>query len=245
MKTACLVATVLVAVCVVDATGGLIVVVGNTGDGNASVNGLPGSLGAPATWVGTGGNDVRGFAAIYFFALPTLSPGSTLTGAQLRVEYLGLGYRPVPDFSVGLFGINARADATILASDYYDGNAALSSDTLLQTAVVTPTTPVGTSIAVANPGLLDFVQTLYQADGTPVSTFAAFRFSADIDLPVYSGWYRGYELASADNANASYRPQLSLTTTDAQVPEPSSLVLFSGLGIMGLAMGRRRKRQRK
>jgi len=243
MKTACLVATVLVAVCVADATAGLVVLVGDTGDGTVSVDGGAGSLDLPGIRCGTGGNDSRGVASIFFFALPALSPGSTIIGAELEVGYLGIAHQS-PEFNVDAFGIDARPNAIIEASDYYDGIAALSPDTLLQTAIIRPSTTPGIR-SIENASLLDFVTTLYSADGTPVSAFATFRFNPDKDLPVNSFPLRGYTLATAENANASYRPQLSLTTADAPVPEPSTLVLFAGLGVMGLAMAWQRKRQRK
>jgi hypothetical protein len=74
------------------------------------------------------------------------------------------------------------------------------------------------------------VESLYNANGTPVSAFAAFRLNTDLDLPENSGVdIRGYDMASADHTNASFRPRLNLTV----IPEPSSIVLF-GMGAVGL-----------
>lgn len=87
------------------------------------------------------------------------------------------------------------------------------------------------------------MKSLYNSDGTPTSSFAAFRVNPDKDLPVGSPPIRGYFLALADNANDPFRLRLSLTT--ATVPEPSTLALCSVAGLMGLCAAWRRRRRKK
>jgi hypothetical protein len=129
----------------------------------------------------------------------------------------------------------------MLSSDYYAGPAGSSTNTLIQAAVITPSTAPG-DLGIANPNLLNFITSLYHADGTPVSAFAVFRFNPDKPLPAPSLPIRGYLLATADNANASLLPQLDLTVNG--VPEPSSLTLLGGFATVaaGYCGWRRRRR---
>jgi hypothetical protein len=115
---------------------------------------------------------------------------------------------------------------------------------LIQTAIITPSTSLG-HLSIANPVLLNFVKSRYNADGTPISTFATFRVNPDKDLPVGSPPIRGYFLALADNANDSFHPRLILTTVEssAAVPEPSTFVLGI-LGIVALVFYAWRRRRR-
>ena len=118
-------------------------VVGCLGYTHRLLAGLPQDLADPITRVGTGGNNLRGLAAVYFFELPTFSSLATITNAQLQIEYLGVSPSSntvTPEFNVDLFGIDARPDAIIHSGDYYDGDSAFSSDVLVQTAMIMPTT---------------------------------------------------------------------------------------------------------
>jgi hypothetical protein len=194
------------------------------------VFGTPVNLSDPTIRPGTGGDSsgggIRGQAGIFFFALPTLSPGATIAGARLHIHYLGpdtSGGMPIPEFNIDAFGIGARSSPLIQASDYYAGPAGSSTNTLIQAAVITPSTAPG-DLGIANPNLLNFATSLYQPNGTPVSAFAVFRFNPDIPLPAPSPPRRGYLLATADNADPSLWPELDVTVTS--VPEPSSLMLL-------------------
>lgn len=200
------------------ANAGVITIVGDTADGSIDVNGIPANSSDQFTRVGTGGDIIRGVNIIYFFELPTLSSLTTITDAELRFEYVGK--RDTPEFNIDLFGIDARPDAHIEASDYYDGIATSSSDSLIQIEIITPSTSFG-NLSVGNSNLLNFVNSLYNVNGTPVSSFATFRVNPDKDLPENSGPIRGYYLALADHTTESFRPRLELTTTVAPNPDPN------------------------
>jgi hypothetical protein len=138
-----------------------------------------------------------------------------------------------PNFNVDLFGIDARSTPTLTNSDFFDGNAALSTDTLIAQSFITPSTGVG-SLQTSGASLLDFITSLYHADGIPIAAYAVFRANADIHLPVFSYPYRGYELASADNPNSAFVPELQLTTA---VPEPTTAMLATTGSLMLAGVG--------
>jgi hypothetical protein len=219
-------------------SGDIITVLGDKGDGGVDVHGTPVNLSDPDFRPGTGGNIIRGQAAIYFFALPTISPGAAITSATLQFQYLGIyvdSIPSIPEFNLDVFGINARPTATIQSSDYYGGPTALSTDTLILASAITPSTAPG-AFGITNTNLLNFVHSLYNPDGTPVSSFVTFRVNPDESLPDNSGLRRGYLVAMADNPNPSYIPTLSLTTTP--VPTPP-VVLLVGMGAACVAVRRR------
>ena len=210
----------LCAVRVSDATAGIISIVGDPGDGKVAADGVVASLTSQEVVVGTAGNAVQGSAIVYLFELPTLTSGQTFARAQLDFEYLEFSDSAIPEFNVDIFGINARPQAVLESGDYYDGDATLSSDTLIQDAVITPVTVLG-NLAVSNRDLFNFLKSLYGEDGTPASNFAAFRLNPDIHLPANSTPYRRYWVATADHDNASFHPRLSLT--------PSAKLLSNGI----------------
>jgi hypothetical protein len=220
-------------------------ILGNPADGTVDVNGLAGDFGLPTLRAGTGGNNVRGHADIFFFAIPDVPSPASITGATLRFTYLDIArftHTVVPEFNVDLFGIGARATPTIVSSDYHDGDAALSTDTLIAESIITPTTPTG-NLENSGTRLLDFVKSLYQPNGDPVAAYAVFRLNPDVELPPFRLPYSGYVVASADNTdnNGAFVPRLTLDV----VPEPSSVAAFASLSLtgIGLAAWKRRKRQ--
>lgn len=224
----CVVVVALSLGAVGEAFGVTITIPGDIGDGVVDVNGLPQDFFLPQLRVGVGGNNVRGLAVIFFFALPTVPSPASIVGAQLDIAYLGIsqgspGVFVPPEFNVDLFGIGARSSPTILGSDYHDGSASLSTDMLIAERFVTPSTLPGT-LQAADSSLLDFITSLYQPDGTPTAAYVVFRANPDVDLPPFSGRLRGYELASANNASEAFVPRLSLTV--ASVPEPGTLTLI-------------------
>lgn len=228
----------------------IITVRGDAKDVSVDRNGTADGVSAPALRVGTAGDDLRGQAALYFFALPTLSPRDAVAGAELELQYLGTAKGTgrnfgTPAFALDLFGLDARADATVTAADYHDGTSLPQSGSLVARSLVTPTTKPG-PVRVSDPPLRDFVASLYHADGTPKAKYAAFRVNADTPLPVSKSQYQGYELATADNAEmkGEYAPVLKLTvapkpaaagipTNAEQTPAPEPTGLRTAVWILG------------
>gem|GEM_PF-4483024 len=68
-----------------------------------------------------------------------------------------------------------------------------------------------------------------------MAAYAVFRVNSDLDLPPFSHPYRGYEFASADNADSdgAFVPQLSLNV----VPEPSTMAIFLAGSVVLTAYG--------
>jgi hypothetical protein len=219
--------------------GGPITIVGNLGDGTLDVNGHASGLSDPGIGIGSGGNDARGQQGILFFALPTVASPSAITSASFQIDYLGLqGFTVMvpPEFNVDLFSLGTRSSPTILPTDYYDGPASLSTDTLVTAGLVTPSTAVG-RLTVTDGSLLSAIRALYNADGTPTADYAVFRISPDVDLPSGSGPLRRYNFASADDL--AHQPELTLNVT--AVPEPATLAL-AVIGVGGLLANRWRRR---
>ena len=103
------------------ANAGVISVVGDSGNGQIGADGSIAGIGLEKDRTGTGGDNSRGLALIYFFELPTFSAFTTITNAELEFEYVE--EENSPEFKIDLFGIDARPSAIFQASDYYDGNA--------------------------------------------------------------------------------------------------------------------------
>lgn len=211
---------------------GAITIEANLADGMVDVNGAAVNQADPTIRPGTGGNDVRGQAGIVFFALPFLPSSESIADATLALHFSG--FDGTPEFNLDLFGLGVRSTATILASDYYAGPSSNGGGTLLQDDFLTPNfTPGRFQIDIS-----DFLESLYDANGSPLDNFLAVRVNPDMPLPALSLPLRGYILATADNATAELRPSLSIT-----VAEPSSLALmgFAALSFHRIVARRRRR----
>jgi hypothetical protein len=214
-----------------------IVVPSDPGDGQVDVNGVPVDIPLTEVRPGTGGGSettvVRGQASVFFFALPTLSP-STISSADVQWSFLG--YEGSPEFNLDVFGLGVRSTATMLSSDYYAGNSAGGSGTVLQTGFLTPSASPG-NFQVSLGG---YLQSLYNPSGVPLGNFLVLRINPDITLPSPNPPMRGYYLGTSDNPNASLVPELTINT----VPEPSTLVLavLGGLGLLAFRRVAARKR---
>jgi hypothetical protein len=206
-------------------------IVGHQGDGSVQadvpVNPLDATL--PSLRVGSGGDDERGHAAVFFFELPNLQTGDSLLAADLSLRYLG--FTPftfpqyVPHDDADLYGLGVRPTVEIFSQDYYDGDPSGALDTLIRASILTPGSSVG--VQALGPGgrnnLLAFIQNSYRSDGTPTDRFAVFRINMAVDVLTDSGELFGYELATGDS-DGPLRPHLTLTV--AAVPEPPSIVIF-------------------
>jgi hypothetical protein len=230
--------------------------IGDPGDGDVGDNVAPGSLDAATLRVGTAGSDVHGQSAVFFFALPKLPWCALIAKAELQLSYQGVtqGKRTSrPDFNVNLFGLDARPRPVIRTSDYFDGEASRSKDALVAANFITPATSTG-RLQVSNRSLLDYVNSLYQTDGTPTGAYAVFRASPDIHLPSGSKPTRGFELASGNNTGDGgvLVPRLRLTlafpsnltvaatsvTADSRLPVPTNAELGEILTMLKDLYGR-------
>lgn len=241
-------ATALVLLVCSNVTAGSISIPGDLGDGGVEANGWIDGLDGPALRVGSGGDDERGHAAVFFFELLVLSINSTdeITSAQIDLTYLGFApfsfpqYVPTEDGD--LYGIGGRSTATVLPADYYDGSPTIAPDTLIEASILTPTTDTGVLnlSTTGSSNLLTFVRSLYDPTGMPVENFAVFRVNMAIDVIPDSGDLYGYDLASAENVDngGANIPQLTITV----VPEPSSMTMVIVGALMLFAVAWRRCR---
>jgi hypothetical protein len=208
-----------------------IAVPGDLGDGVIDVDGLAQNQTLTSIRVGTGGSlPVRGIDPIFLFRLPTVVGPTTIASADLHLAYLGTegeaiggGQDATPEFNADLFGLGVRSTATILSSDYYAGNSSGGNGTLIQSKFLVPSTlPAILHLSSsAQTTFTNYLQSLYNPNGTPSNQYLVLRLNADIPLPDFSNPIRGYAMASADNSDAGLVPVLLINT----VPEPSSLAL--------------------
>jgi hypothetical protein len=173
--------------------------------------------------VGSGGDDFRGFAPLFFFALPKLPSPDSLLAAELELHYMGPTGGIQPAFSADLFGLGTRATTTGSIEDYPGGS---SSALMLVRPLLAPNSPLGRT-RVRDARFREYVASMYNPDGTPTAAYAVFRVSSDAKFPPANRRYQGYELASADKPNGvvTYTPQLTLTYRQqptASLPTPSS-----------------------
>jgi hypothetical protein len=206
-----------------------VIIVGDAADGLVDVNGIGDTEPIPAIRPGTGGNNSRGQAAIFFFELPNFASRETISAVDVELHYLGID-GSVPNFNLDLYGIGARAIAQIQASDYYDGSGLDATDTLIQNNIATPTTAVG-PLDLNDGGresVFEFVRSLYQADGSAIERIAVFRLSPDIDLQPGSSPIRGYLVAAAENSD-NIRPRLEISTVPEAGTRTSWLLVLGAL----------------
>jgi len=241
----------------------------DTGVYIASENFNTGSrVGFQSNFNGAGANPPGGISSLYFFQLPALAPGESLSGAVFSVGRLpdSATTATTPSFNADLYALGVVNSVSKTAADaekfFYLGNTAQSS-----LPAGGPTVGGGVSRVVddflrpgdfiANGGaasggpntgdLTTYVQNLYAnpaANGfTPGTSYLVLRLNPDADTLPTTGTQR-YTTAfqgTATNGGAGTpenRPLLTLTTT--AVPEPASAgVLLVGAGAL---LRRRRSR---
>jgi hypothetical protein len=189
--------------------------------------------------------------AIYFFELPALSAGETVTTANLSILYLdkvvstgglnfnldvwGLGFVSSPTLNADwLHFANTDGAAGVGVSDRVkieDNILTSSSPDPDFTSVLINTSSTG-DLAVAS-----FINSLY-SHGAVAGEFAVFRMNPDAHQnPDGPNGTPGYTIGFSENAGPT--PTLSLNTT--VIPEPTAMgVLLGIVSIFAIAAVRRR-----
>ena len=193
-----------------------------------------------------------GIVPIFFYRLPTLAAGTTITSATLSLNLASLTTAGGINYNVDLYGLSFRANPTITAADFYvgpldtSGNAALLQDNFVARSTPTANTPLGRydSTTAGSAAIANFLNAQYAAGATGGvnGSFVLFRLSSDVASSVNAG---GYDFNTQDNSSTSgLRPTLTLTTAAiSAAPEPSAAALLSAvlLPLAGM-MARRRFR---
>ena len=236
-----------------------------TGGYAASENFATGSrIGFQSGFNGTGPNVPGGITSVYFFQLPALGPGETISGATFSVGRLtdSAASATTPTFNADLYalGVMSPVSKTVAEAQkfFYLGNTA-------QTALPAVGATVGGTVSrvaddflvpadfIANGGtasatpktadLTSYVQGLYAnaaANGfTPGTSFLVLRLNPDADTLPTTGTQRYTTAFQGTTANGGAgtpenRPLLTLVT----VPEPTTAGLLMA-GALGLLRRRR------
>ena len=199
------------------------------------------------------------FDSAFFFRLPVLGPGESITGADFSIMELAdtAATAVTPIFNADLVALGfTNTDppantATESQNYFYLGEGALdmaAGRQQIQNNFLVPTDfiPVGgtpalkSTDATGDSVLHGYITGLYANQGTngfvPGTSYLILRLNPDI---ASAGGTNRYRLASADNIDAGViKPTLTLQT----IPEPGSAALFA-LGAVGVC-GRHRRRVR-
>ena len=194
--------------------------------------------------------------SVFFFQLPTLSAGQTVNGATLTLGLLpdSAATAVTPGHNadlvaLGFTNVDPPANtATEGQSYFYLGQGAADSapgHSLIQDNLLVPgdfianggTATTKSTDAAGTATLGAYINGLYSAPGfAPGTSYLILRVNPDITGDTGT---KRYSLASAENANASLRPTLSLDLTP--VPEPSTVAFLGvGLGLAGWLFKRRK-----
>jgi len=222
---------------------------GSTGDFDPSNSVTNTSL---RVGVAGGANNKVYAEAIFFFKLPILQNGETLTNANLRVTELADPANGPPTINADLWALgytNAASPLNGAAESqayYYNGPADPSAGVgagavraLIQDNFLIPSDVIGTGGPSAahdtsnggDAALLSYIQLLYSnASVIPGTTSLILRLNYDDSAysPVFATTPNHYTLTAGENANA--KPTLTLTTQT--VPEPHTFILFAASALL-------------
>ena len=205
-----------------------------------------------------GGGGSGHFVGVMYFQLPAIGMNEFLADANLRLtvtadlnttaanraDVYGLGYltttppaaiptnwfsQSANDTRTGaMLGTNiGSTPITKIADDFLLGGTAISAGTAFNT------NPTQDSV------LTNFLQSLY-AQGAQAGDYAVFRINLDANPAGAPPAAVRFEIGSANNATAAFRPLLTFDIQELPpAPEPSSLLLLTW-GILGLRKVRRR-----
>jgi hypothetical protein len=237
----------------------------DTGVYVASENFATGSrVGFQSSFNGGGNNPPGGITSLYFFQLPALGAGESISGATFSVGRLpdSAATAVTPTFNADLYAVGVVNSISKTAADaekfFYLGNTAQSSlpaggptvggavMRLMDNFLVPAEFIASGGTAAATPDTADitsYVQSLYAnqaANGfTPGSSFLVLRLNPDADVLPTTGTQR-YTTAfqgTAANGGAGTPENRPLVTLEV-VPEPSSAALVA---VGALALLRRRR----
>jgi hypothetical protein len=176
------------------------------------------------------------------FALPNFGAVSDpFLTANFGVQIFEMGSATITP--IDLYGVRVDSDPAISPSDWYHGVAPDANATLIQTAFLTPASPVAGSgtpnnftDAAGDVALTSFLNEAY-AGGAHAGQFAFLRLSYASDT-LAAGW-DAYKITVREAALVGDAPVISFESRVAIIPEPHAIVLC-GVLLTALSGYRRR-----
>ena len=166
-----------------------------------------------------GAGDSFNCVALYRFELPDLGAvANPFATADFEFSYISslTGEEGLTN-NLDLYGIGLRTEEDqVLAMDYFVGPGPDSRITVvtLQEDILSPASEVG---RISSVDIADYLNTLYDS-GNGVGQFVTFRLSPDyVNTDLVLGVTNRYNLATANNPNATLQPIINFTTGDAPV----------------------------
>jgi len=164
---------------------------------------------------GSGSAPAKNRASVFVFQLPELGVRvNPFLTASFVWNYEVIGNTP-PDLD--LYGLDRRVSPAVLTNDYYGETAVLDSNaTLIQTSILTATSPTGLQTN-SSAALLNYLNVQY-TDGAGAGQYVFLRFSTDASI---GGAIKRYYLTSSDGGVAGptdTRPRVNFTVAPANTP---------------------------